>query len=148
MKVMTGPDLNYFLWSVALGGVLALLYDALRLSRRIIRTADILVNIEDILFIILAGSACAYTAYTVNNGSFRIYGLISTVLGFFIYRLLLKDRLVNVLMLIYGFIQRIFLLIGRALLFVVRFVLKIVGKPLFIVKRLPVFHSKKCEKKQ
>ena len=132
MEVKFGPDLGYFLWSLALGLALAAGYDILRFSRRIIRTADIVVNIEDILFIIMSGGLIVAEAYLINNGIFRIYSLISAALGFAVYRFILKDRLVRLLAAVYSGLCRAVKFAARILLFPLRLAVRIVGKPLIV----------------
>lgn len=95
MRVTFGVDFTCFLWSAAAGLVLALIYDILRLTRRLIPTADLLVNIEDILFLILFGTGAVAVAYAKNNGILRLYGVLTQAAVLGLYRLILKDRAVS-----------------------------------------------------
>ncbi len=101
MREVMGPDPWYFIWSLASGIILGFLYDILRLQRKIIRTCDIVVNVEDILFIILGGITATVLAYVVNNGFFRAYSLISIGLGFCLYRLTVGSRIVDAFACVY-----------------------------------------------
>ncbi len=135
MRQIYGPDISYFLWSIVCGISAGFLYDFLRLHRRIVKTSDIVVNIEDILFIILGGSAAAILAYVVNNGFFRIYSLISIGLGFIFYRFIIKDRLVKLFIRIYALLRKILITCLKLLLLPLRGVVRIIGRPLFITIR-------------
>ena len=153
MRVMLGPTVDYFLWAVAGGVILAMVYDILRLSRRLINTADIIVNIEDILFIALSGGASAYIAYAINNGAFRIYSLLAMALGFFVYRWLLGNRVVGALVFLFDLLGKAVHFLCRILLAPLRFAVRSIGKPVFLVVGVQVrkFHSRnhrKCEKKE
>lgn len=108
MRVTFGVDFTCFLWSAAAGLALALIYDILRLTRRLIPTADLLVNIEDILFLILFGAAAVTVAYTKNNGILRLYGVLTQAAVFGLYRLILKDRAVSL-------VEAVFRLLFRGL---------------------------------
>lgn len=153
MRVMLGPTMDYFLWSVAGGAMLAIIYDILRLSRRLINTADIIVNIEDILFIALSGGASAYIAYAVNNGAFRIYSLLAMAIGFFVYRCLLGNRLIDAFVFLFDLLGKALHFLCRILLVPLRFAVRVIGKPVFLVvggqvKKFRCRNHKKCEKKE
>lgn len=148
-----GPTMDYFLWSVAGGVMLAIVYDILRLRRRLINTADIIVNIEDVLFIALSGVAAAYIAYAVNNGAFRIYSLFAMAIGFFIYRLLIGNRLIRGLVFLFNWLGKVIHFLCKVLLAPLRFAIRAIGKPVFLVVggRVRKFRSrncKKCERKE
>ncbi len=153
MRVMLGPTMDYFLWSVVGGVILAIVYDILRLSRRLINTADIIVNIEDILFIALSGGAAAYVAYAVNNGAFRIYSLLAMAIGFFIYRWLLGNRLIGALVFLFDLLGKAMHFLCRILLAPLRFAVRAIGKPVFLVvggqvRKFRSRNRRKCEKKE
>ena len=95
MTVEFGPDISYFLWSLAAGFVLAVVYDLIRVPRRLVKIPDIIVNVSDILFIIFSGIMMMCGAYAVNNGNFRIYSIFSIVGMFILYRVIMGDRAVN-----------------------------------------------------
>ncbi len=130
-----GPDPWYFIWSLVCGMALGLLYDVLRIKRKLIKTPDIVVNIEDILFIIFSGSVAAGLAYAVNNGFFRIYSMISMVLGFVLYRLTVGRRVVNLFVHLYNGLCCVISKMVNVLLMPVRYVIKLTGGAVFITIR-------------
>lgn len=153
MRVMLGPTMDYFLWSVAGGVILAVVYDILRLSRRLINIADIIVNIEDILFIALSGGVSAYIAYAVNNGAFRIYSLLAMVLGFVIYRWLLGNRVINALVVLFDLLGKGMRFLCKILLAPIHFAIKVIGRPVFLVvstqaRKYRLRNHRECEKKE
>ncbi len=129
MQVRYGPYLWYFLWAFILGILLGLIYDLLRLSRRMIKTHDIVINIEDILFLILTGAASVGVAYVTNNGSLRLYGILGSLLGFVIYRSVLGGSLVDLMELLIAGALRI---ISFPLKIIVKIIVKVIGRPVFI----------------
>lgn len=135
MREIMGPDPWYFIWSLAGGIILGALYDILRLQRKIIKTSDIVINIEDIIFIILGGGVATVLAYWINNGFFRIYSLISIVLGFCLYRLIIGNRIVSLLMYVYALLCKGAGFMFKILLVPVMAVAKIMGKTIFITLR-------------
>lgn len=132
MQVRYGPYLWYFLWAFVLGILLAVFYDLLRLSRRMIKTHDFVINAEDIIFLILSGAASIEVAYVTNNGSLRLYGLLGSLLGFVMYRVILGSKLVDLLEFLFGLLKKLFMGILRIVGFPLRLVVKVIGKPVFI----------------
>lgn len=110
MRVVFGVDLTYFYWSCAAGIALAVLYDILRIKRRLIHTPDFLVNIEDIICLAVFGVVIIYTAYEKNNGNLRLYGIGVTVMMFAVYRLVVGNAAVHFLSFLFlktaGFIKK------------------------------------------
>ncbi len=124
--------MQYFLWSLAAGVALALVYDILRLLRRIIPTCDIAVNIEDICFLLLSGGASVLIAYTINNGVLRLYALAATALGFVLYRMAVGSRLVDFFEYVYNLLSKLTMQIIGILLLPLRLIVRIMKKPLLI----------------
>lgn len=132
MQVNYGPYTRYFLWSLVLGIGFALIYDILRLFRKVIKTNDFVVNLQDIIFIMLSGGGVVCTAYLANNGEIRLYGIISSVLGFALYRRIIGRRLVNVLFSVWKLICKGANLIMRVIMFPFSLAVRVIGKPIII----------------
>lgn len=114
MRVVFGVDLTYFYWSCAIGIILAAFYDILRIKRRLVHTPDIFVNIEDFICLVVFGIALIYTAYEKNNGSLRLYGIVSAVTTFAVYRLVIGNAAVRFLSYLLGIVTGF---VKKALLF-------------------------------
>lgn len=95
MRLVLGADLTYFWWSCLAGCLAGILYDIIRIKRRMFYAPDFWVNVEDILFMMVCGAGAVYLAYAVNNGNLRIYSLISGGVCFFGYRLLIGNTAVK-----------------------------------------------------
>ena len=114
MRVVFGVDLTYFYWSCAAGIVLAALYDILRIKRRLVHTPDLLVNIEDFICLVVFGIIIIYTAYEKNNGNLRLYGIVSAVTTFAVYRLVIGNAAVRFLSYLLGIVTEF---VKKALVF-------------------------------
>lgn len=114
MRVVFGVDLTYFYWSCASGIVLAALYDILRIKRRLVHTPDLIVNIEDFICLVVFGIVIIYTAYEKNNGNLRLYGIVSAVTTFAVYRLVIGNAAVRFLSYLLGIVTEF---VKKALLF-------------------------------
>ena len=56
-------EMIFFLTCIAAGFFCAFLYDLLRISRRIVRVNDFVINFEDILFLGAAAAILFYASY-------------------------------------------------------------------------------------
>lgn len=77
-----------------LGAVFGLLYELLRFFRHLIPAREIRANIEDALFIVLAGVLMFIIVIMMNGNQLRLYHILGTVTGFFIY-IATIGRLIN-----------------------------------------------------
>ncbi len=126
MRTILGPYMQYFLWSLALGLAMAVAYDVLRLLRRVIPTCDIVINLEDIGFLIIGSVAFMLLAYKLNNGVLRMYSIASAAGTFGLYRLMVGRRLVDVLEYIYTFVSKLVVKTVKILYVPIRIAVKIV----------------------
>ncbi len=133
MDMEFGITVSYFLWSLALGGCLAFAYDLLRVTRRIVTTSVFGVNLEDICFFLFAGLVLFWTAYDKNGGQLRFQGFLGAIFGFTLYRRILKDRLVNFLVLCYDAFLKILFWVLKFLLFPIQIVYKVLSKPFLVI---------------
>ncbi len=133
MELKLGATVSYFLWSLLLGGILALAYDVLRSARRIVRTSVFGVNMEDIGFFILTGILLFWTAYDKNDGRLRWQGFSGAILGFFLYRTLFRDRLVCVMVWFYQQAVRLGVGLIKIILFPLGIIYKILAKPFLVI---------------
>ena len=104
--------LSLFLFGIALG----VLYDAFSVKRIFIRTPQILLVIEDLIFSLLALISFLMIIFITNYGYVRWYEFFSLFCGFFIYKIFLSYFLV------------------KASLFIIRFVIRVIGIVLFPFK--------------
>lgn len=133
MEVSTAQEWQFFLWSLLTGGILALLYDFLRISRKMIPTKDFVVNVEDILFCVLMAVVLFAAAFLKNEGKIRWQGFIGSFAGFAIYRLTVRNMFVNGSVLFMGWLLKILFFILKIILFPVMIVYKILRRPFMFV---------------
>lgn len=133
MEATFGVKLGYFLWSLALGGGLAFVYDVLRSGRRIAKNSVFRVNLEDMLFFLLTGVLLFFLAYDKNGGRLRWQGFLGTVSGVSIYYLIFRDRIVHAMVWASQALMTLVLWVVKILLFPVRIVYRILAKPFLII---------------
>ena len=89
MGVSLSAQTAYFLWSLALGLALGLLYDAVRAGRMVLRAGRIHILISDIVFFAVCGVITSLFALPFNKGDVRVFILFGEAVGFLTYRLTL-----------------------------------------------------------
>ena len=74
-----------FLWAVALGAALGVVYDWFRIGRILRQKWWLTVFLEDLLFSLIAAFATAFCFTLTHYGQVRLFLLIGEALGFIIY---------------------------------------------------------------
>ncbi len=123
----------FFFFSFASGICAAFLYDILRVSRRIKRPTDAVVNIEDILFMTLAGVLLFVAAYLRNSGEIRWQGFIGWGLGAVSYATIVKNKVLNAGTFLVKWTVEITRRVLKVLLFPIALIMKALRRPIHIV---------------
>lgn len=139
MTVTLLGQLWFLLWSLMAGGAIALLYDILRTSRRVVKTPDAIVTLSDALFILAAALILLCTAFFKNGGEVRWYGIVTAIFGFVLYKLIFRDFFVRLFVKIIGILKRVVVFLLKIILFPVKVIFKIFGRPV----RFVVWHTGK-----
>lgn len=111
------------------GAVITIVYDLIRIFRRVIAHGNFWISVEDFLFWIWTSLWIFSVLYRENDGSFRMYTILAMVFGMIFYHKTMSEPLVNV--------------IGKTLRKVVLFV----GRPIKWMKIYISFLGKKLKKR-
>lgn len=133
MYTTVTTEAQFFLLSILAGIASAFLYDLLRISRRIVRVNDIVINAEDIIFFASAAVFVFIAAYMKNSGEIRWQSFIGFALGIALYILIVRDRLLNVSTVIIKYIVKVIGILLSVILFPFRLIMKIFRKPISVV---------------
>lgn len=98
-KEITG-ELWFLFQSLLLGGGIIILYDCLRILRRVIKHSRIIITGEDILYWIVCGLLIFRMFHNENDGVLRGFSAIGIVLGMLICQCTISKLLVKYLSLI------------------------------------------------
>lgn len=90
-------ELRFFGISVFWGMLLLVLYDLLRILRRIMKHNNFIIAIEDIFFWITCSILIFRMMYQQNNGIIRGFSILAMLLGMLLYHECLSERLVTIL---------------------------------------------------
>lgn len=126
-------ELGFFLASFAAGIFAALLYDILRISRRIIGPKDAIVTFEDILFLTATAFLLFYAAYKKNDGELRWHSFIGGGLGVIMYIIIVRNRFLNLSIFLIKWAVKFLEKALYILCFPVRLFLRIFKKPVNII---------------
>lgn len=90
-------ELNFFAVCILWGGLVLLIYDLLRVIRRLIKHGSFWLAVEDLIFWIITGFLIFSMIYRQNNGIIRGYAVMGMTAGMLIYNIIVKDHLVNII---------------------------------------------------
>lgn len=87
-----------FLYSVAVGGFIGIIYDFFKIDRKIFKRGVAFIVFEDILFWVI--SAFVFFSFSVvfSNGQIRGYLLFGTSIGFTVYKLTLSKVVIMLIL--------------------------------------------------
>ncbi len=122
MDFSVSKEAYVFLWSVATGAVLFLLYDLLRIVRRKSGAMGLYVHVQDGVFWLASFAIMFFVIFHINSGILRFYELFGAGLGAVLYGLTLSKLVTALLDKILEVFSKIF-----------KFFLKILLTPLFFV---------------
>ena len=112
-------ELTFFTHSVLMGLIITFVYDWIHVFRKLFRHGAILTSVEDLFFWFACGLSVFYMLYRENDGTLRWFAVLGATLGMFFYKIIVRDRFVNIMS---TYIHKIMWFVFR--------VLQIVLKPL------------------
>lgn len=85
MATLIYDEVELFAVCLLLGGVLAFIYDVIRIFRMLFKHRDWLVDIEDLVFWIFTAWLVFRTLFIYNRGALRGYAFLGMFLGVLLY---------------------------------------------------------------
>ena len=147
-----------FVIYIASGILIGIFFDIFRIHRRSFRTPDFITYIQDIIFWVITGAFFLYIIFKFNNGELRWYIFLGTALGILIYMLLFSQKFIKINVAILKGIKSIFSKIWKVLLIPIKWLRKLIFKPIsfafinirkmcknFFLKVMQVFRHKKTK---
>lgn len=126
-------EVDIFFRAIILGVVFALIYDFIRIIRRIVFKSFIIMGLEDILYwLIMAVMTCVFL-YKVNGGVIRSYIITGIAAGMILYELSIGRFAVKYLTIALKFILRKICKIFEKIWKIIHWGLKKVFKPIRIL---------------
>lgn len=115
-------ELRFFAVSLYWGMLLLVLYDVLRILRRVIKHNNFLIAIQDIIYWVTCGILIFHMMYQQNNGIIRGFSILAMSLGMLLYHAVFSNFLVD----------NISALINKIITVITK-ILKLIFKPIYII---------------
>ena len=135
-----------FLSACAAGFVIGFVYDAFRIIRIAITHPSFLIQLEDILYWVLASAGMFIFLQYTTGGEVRAYSIFGAGLGALLYFLTLSVVIMAVSAAIISFIKKVLEAAIAVILVPVRLVIHILDVPYGIVKRFFYLAKRPCKK--
>ena len=115
------------------GILIGILFDIFRVYRRSFKTPDFITYIQDILFWFFTGMFLLYVIFKFNNGELRWYIFLGALLGTLLYMLAFSKHFIKINVAILTFIKSIFIKIWAIIMIPIRWIRRLVFKPISFV---------------
>lgn len=95
MNEFINLEVRFFLISALWGVLLLVVYDCLRIFRKVINHGVVWISIEDIFYWMISGVLIFRMMYEMNNGIIRGFSLIGILLGMILYKYSISEFVVK-----------------------------------------------------
>lgn len=133
MTISVARETMIFLGCAACGMVLGLLFDILRISRRVVKTGNFIVMIEDLLFWLVASFFVFVSIFYLNDGELRWYEFFGIALGSGFYMLAFSPWILKVSVYVLNFFKKLMIWIIKILFAPFKFIAKLLRRPMLFV---------------
>ncbi len=95
MNQYINMEVKFFLMSIAWGAILLIIYDCIRIFRKVIKHGAVLMSLEDIIYWTISAVLIFRMMYQLNDGIIRGFSLLGILLGMVIYKYSISEFIVN-----------------------------------------------------
>lgn len=137
---------HLFLVTIISGIAIGILYDTLRILRRVVVHKNWMINLEDGLFWIVSSLFLFIILFKQNNGAIRGYAIMGVVIGMLLYFSLVSYFFVKITS---SMIKRVLHFIGQSLVILLtplKIMIKIILRPLKFLKKKGRQNGKRLKK--
>lgn len=134
-------EFNTFCYAIMLGAFCGIIYDIIRVFRRIIKKGIAITVVEDIIYWLMVSILMFMLMYRENGGMVRGYAIIGMAFGMILYEISIGKFFVK-------YVSKFLNYILNRILKVLEWVLKKVLKPFTIIVRLYCDKNVKYKKKR
>ena len=126
-----------FLSTVVAGMIIGLFYDVFRIIRKTTPHRAWVVQLEDVLFWVIATGAMFYFMLQHNFGEIRVFSLLGAACGATLYMATLSPLVLKISVTVIDFVKRVVTTVVRIICFPIKFLYGLISPPIrkFLVKR-------------
>lgn len=95
MSIQIVEEARFFLYSVGIGAAVSILYDFLRILRRVISHKKFVVAIEDFIYWVITLFLMFFLLYDMSFGVLRWFSIAGAAIGMGIYKKIFGEHLVE-----------------------------------------------------
>ncbi len=125
---MTINQLQLFIIFLVNGILIGVLFDIFRIIRKTFSHKDFVIYVQDTLFWIFTGIILIYSTFIFNDGQFRIFMLVGTIIGFLIYLYTLSKSFIKINIKIISVLKKITKKIIDLILIPIKFIVLTIRK--------------------
>jgi len=136
--ILSMPDQAWlFLSTVVAGMVIGLFYDVFRIIRKTTPHREWVVQLEDVLFWVIATGAMFYFMLQRNFGEIRVFSLLGTAIGAVLYMATFSPLVLKISVVVIDFVKRVVTTTVRVIFFPIKFLYSLISPPIkkFTAKR-------------
>lgn len=115
------------------GFLMSFVYDILRAKRKMSKSGALLVNLEDIIFILFSGFVFLYITYEFNSGAVRLTGFLTVASGGILYFFIFRNKMVGLICTVSKLVLKILRIFLKILIFPFAAIWRIFRKPVRII---------------
>ena len=135
MNQIVSSQTILFLTSVEIGILMGVLFDLVRIFRKLIKHPNFLVQIEDMLYWVICGFVSFYMLYICNYAEIRPYIFIGIILGGIFYFCTFSIVFMKIATIIINYIKKVINRIIGWMLIPIKGMIHLVSIPLNYLKR-------------
>jgi len=126
-----------FLSTVLVGATIGLFYDFFRILRKTTPHSTWVVQLEDVLFWVIATGATFYFMLNRNFGEIRLFALLGTACGIILYFATISKIVLKISVTVINFFKRVIAAAIRIITLPLRFIFNLIAPPIkkFLFKR-------------
>ena len=103
--------------SMLLGSVTGFIYDIFRIIRKVFKHSNLLIQLEDILFWLIATAVAFYFFLNRSYGEIRMFALLGTACGIVLYFATISRVVIKISVVVVNFVKRVIAAAVRIVLF-------------------------------
>lgn len=123
-----------FITCIEIGVIMGVFFDLIRISRKIIKHANFLVQIEDLIYWIICALVGFYMLYINNYAAIRVFVFIGILLGAVLYFSSFSIIFMKIATIVIDYVRAFVRQLIRLLLIPIRWIVKIIRVPLKYIR--------------